>query len=251
MNKLATIGILMALLVGAVAVFLWSGRQSDMKQDTHKHLILIGASIGQAWNLAAWPQRVGLPDYTSESIPNWQFDKSEAVSEVVIRPKRPFRLTRTFLKSLLQPPPPKPDVVILKECSSYFPGDLAKYEKDIDRWVRQLNGTGATVVLATVVPVTEARSKQVPGKQEELLEYNRWVREYAMKNGLTVLDLESALRDNSAAGYLRPEFAQPDGSHLVPAAYTVLDGLLKSTVCSAGTDVCQFEAVKSGSQKVQ
>src|SRR5262245_58744670 len=91
------------------------------------HVALIGASIGQGWRLAEWPARAGVLGFTAEAIAAWQFDKTEAVQEVLMRPARKFRLTRTYLKSWFQPPPPTPDVVILKECSSYFPGELERY----------------------------------------------------------------------------------------------------------------------------
>jgi hypothetical protein len=207
-------------------------QQGSAESPRTTHVILIGASIGQAWNLPGWPQRVNLSGFTAESIANWQFDKSEGVEEVLIRPKRRFRFTRTYLKSLIQPPPKKPDIIILKECSSYFPGDLESYKKDVDKWVQELQGTGAKVVLATVVPVTEQRAQQNPGKQESIRDYNKWVRQYSRNSGLSVLDLDLALEQSG--GYLRNEFAQPDGSHLNAAAYGVLDRLLKNTICSQG-----------------
>ena len=229
----------MALIVGALLLVLGGilllgthirrkNARAEVKRTTH--IILIGASIGQAWNVAEWPHRVGQPGFSAESLANWRFDKTEAVDEVMIRPARKFRMSRTYLRSLLQPPPKKPDIIILKECSSYFPGDLSSYKKDIDQWVQRLKPTGAEVILATVVPVTEQRAQQNPGKQESIREYNDWVRQYSQERGLRVLDLEMALM--RADGSLRSEFAQPDGSHLNATAYGVLDRLLKETLCS-------------------
>lgn len=195
------------------------------------HVVLIGASIGQGWHLAEWPTRAKASGFTAESIPAWQFDKTDVVDEVLMRPARKFRPTRTYLKSLFQPPPSKADMVILKECSSYFPGDLTVYESSIQNWVSRLQAKHIRVTLATVVPVTMARAEQSPGKQESLVQYNEWVRQYAEQRGITLLDLESALRTDDTGRYLRDEFATSDGSHLNAAAYAVLDDVLRKTLC--------------------
>ena len=201
------------------------------------HMVLIGASIGQGWRLAEWPTRAKASGFTAESIPAWQFDKTEVVDEVLMRPARKFRPTRTYLKSLFQPPPSKADIVILKECSSYFPGDLTVYESSIQNWVSRLQAKHIRVMLATVVPVTRARARQSPGKQESLVEYNEWIREYAQEHGIKLLDLESALRTDETGRYLRDDFATSDGSHLNAAAYVVLDDVLRKTL--SGTSVTE------------
>lgn len=87
-----------------------------------KRIVLVGASIGQEWNLPELSRRVGNDDYVFESLAAWQFDKTEVLEETLMRPKRKFRLTRTYLKGFLEPNPKPADVVIIKECSSYFPG---------------------------------------------------------------------------------------------------------------------------------
>jgi hypothetical protein len=216
-------------LIGAIAVPLvrHNSKQMSKQPANTSHIVLIGASIGQAWHLADWPSRLKTPRFTAESVAAWQFDKSEAVQEVLMRPSRKFRPTRTYLRSLFQPPPKKADIVILKECSSYFPGDLALYERSVESWASQLQANHSTVILATVVPITRARAQQSPGKQEDLLKYNEWVREYARQHGFQVLDLEAALRADERGSYLRDDFAAPDGSHLNPSAYVVLDTLLQ------------------------
>jgi hypothetical protein len=165
------------------------------------------------------------PGFSAESIPVWQFDKTPAVEEILMRPGVSFRLSRAYLKSLVRPPR-RPDVVILKECSSYFPGDLQTYQSSIRTWVRDLLAHDIKVVLATVVPVTQARARRDPGKQETLLAFNRWLRKYAREQDLPVLDLEASLRAEDEGAYLRSEFAAEDGSHLIAPAYAVLDGAL-------------------------
>jgi hypothetical protein len=195
------------------------------------HIALIGASIGREWHIESWPARVRTNRFTAESLAIWQFDKSEAIHEILLRPGRKFRFTRTYLRSLLEPPPKKPDIVILKECSSYFPGDLQAYETEVRTWVRRLESGRFRILLATVVPVTSARSAREPGKQESLIEYNRWIREYARGRNIPVLDLEAALRAPDST-YLQDGFAAPDGSHLNATAYAVLDRTLLAALQS-------------------
>jgi lysophospholipase L1-like esterase len=200
------------------------------------HIVLVGASIGQGWRLADWPSRTNTRTITAESIAVWQFDKSSAVNELARRPRRTFHFSRSYLRSLLQPPPKVPRVVILKECSSYFPGNFDDYKTLIQSWTNTLRANGTVVVLATVAPVTQERSLRAPGKLEGIVEFNRWIREYAKQQRLPLLDLETALRVGNGFT-LRDDLAAEDGSHLNPAAYAVLDKLLQQVLCEMNIGV--------------
>jgi hypothetical protein len=226
------------LVVGFALIITTHSEDISMSQaGKTTHVVLIGASIGQSWHLAEWPTRVRVSDFSAESVPAWQFDKSEVLEEVLMRPARKFQPTRTYLRSLFQAPPRKPNIVILKECSSYFPGDLSTYQRSIEDWVSRLQAKQIKVILATVVPVTRSRAAQSPGKQETLLKYNEWIREFANQHGLRVLDLEAALRVGDSDKYLRGEFAATDGSHLNSAAYGVLDETLRRLLPETSTFV--------------
>jgi hypothetical protein len=221
-----------AALVLLLAFGIWRSRASRRGAGRERtHLVLIGASIGQTWHLAAWPLRAHAPAFTAESLAQWQFDKSEAVDAVLLRPQMKFALSRAWLQSFVRPPQ-KPDLVILKECSSYFPGPLADYEARMRQWVARLQEHGIRPVLATVVPVTRTRAASDPEKQSALLEFNRWLRQYADEQNLAVLDLEATLHDETKTAYLRDDFAAPDGSHLNAAAYKRLDQALRETLRS-------------------
>lgn len=195
------------------------------------HVVLVGASIGQSWRLEEWPSRAQAPAFTGESVPAWQFDKTDVIAELLMRPARKFRLTRTYVKSLFRPPPRSADVVILKECSSYFPGDAQAYRDSVRKWLRQLRSCNVRIILATVVPVTQGRASLDRRKQEALLDYNRWIREYANEQHIPLLDLEAALRAEGEGSYLRDDFATSDGSHLNAGAYAVLDLTLRTVLC--------------------
>jgi len=245
--RIAIVIVLAAFIVAAIAVAMVKRSIVHKMSQSPKttHVVLVGASIGQEWHLAEWPARVNTSGFSAESLAVWQFDKAEAVEEVLMRPARKVRPTRTYLRSLFQPPPPKADLVILKECSSYFPGDLPQYRTSIEKWVNQLQANHNTVILATVVPVTAARAQQDPGKQEGLVQYNEWIREYARQHGMHVLDLESALRRNDTDNYLREDFATSDGSHLNAAAYTVLDKVLRDLLSIPTSTVADQHLIRS------
>ncbi len=236
--------VVVAAMVIVVAIYRAS-RSETSRTPRHIHVVLVGASIGQEWKLAGWPDRTLMPDVTAESIAAWQFDKTEAINELLMRPARKFRITRTYITSLFQPRPPKANIVILKECSSYFPGDLPAYRESLRRWVKQIQAAGARVVLATVVPVTRTRAARDVGKQESLVEYNRWIRDFARQEGIALLDLESALRAGDGDFYLRDDFTSGDGSHLNAAAYAVLDKTLRATLCQVAPETgCGQTAVR-------
>jgi len=203
-------------------------------------VVLIGASIGQEWNLPDLPRRARASGYEFEALQAWQFDKSEKVDETLMRPARKFRLTPSYFKGLLQEPPRPADVVILKECSSYFSDDISRDRKRalMEQWVRQVGDKHIKVMIATVVPVTRNRAAQDRGKQESVLEYNDWVREYARSNGIVLLDLEAALRSDGRERYLRDDLTSGDGSHLNRKAYDILDGVMMQALCRLVPDTC-------------
>ncbi len=49
---------------------------------------------------------------------------------------------------------------------------------------------------------------------------NGWLRQVAQREGLALLDLQPVLADG--AGRRRPEFSQPDGSHITQRGYDAL-----------------------------
>lgn len=204
-------------------------------------VVLIGASIGEAWDLPELPRRTHSAGYQFEALQAWQFDKSDVLNEVLMRPERKFKLTRTYFKGFFKPSPQPADVIVMKECSAYFPRDLPMHDKQklIDRWVHLIKGRNIKPVLATSVPVTKARAAAEPGKQQGVLAFNDWVREYARKNGVVLLDLEAATRTDSRDRYLRDDFAVADGSHLNRKAYDVLDKRMWEAACAvAPTKQC-------------
>lgn len=203
-----------------------AARDTDGKEKMDKkQVVLIGASIGKAWDLPALAKRAGNEKYEFNSFAVYDFDKTAALTD------------------LLSSEGHKPDIIIIKECASSFPGDLERYKRLVKNWVETCREAGTQPVLATTVPVvksfplrifllslTRLRFKWPKGTFEGIVEYNDWIRDYAAREGLPVLDLEKALRSGPKDRYLKSSFALKDGLHINDAAYKVLDTLMVETL---------------------
>lgn len=230
MINMKGIRIIMLFIVGGIIMFKYPIQaQISSEKTTSKvpvRVVLLGASVGQAWEIEKWPQRMQKIKYIFECIAVYDFDKTEALDEIIMRPKRKFRLTRTYLKGFFLPSPQKPNVVIIKECSGYFPGDQEQYKSLIKKWVAQCKAAGIKPIVTTVVPITAELSKRIQGKLEAIIAYNNWVKEYTRENGMDFLDLEAPLRISDTNRALRPDLTIGDGSHLNKKAYDILDNFL-------------------------
>lgn len=191
-----------------------------------KHVVLLGASVGKNWRLAELPQRISSPGYSFESFAVYQFDKTEGLEEILMRPRRKFRFTRTYLKGFFQAPPRRPDILIIKECAAYFPGNLKDYEGLMKTSVRRIRDAGIEPAVATVAPVTRARDAERPGQMAEIRLFNDWLREYARFEKLPLVDIGDVLKETGADGFLLQELTSGDGLHLNQEAYRRLDAEL-------------------------
>jgi len=224
-----TSGLLSCIIAAAGLLMLNSctpAQEQGQPGMAQKRIMLIGASIGKSWKLAEYAGRMNDRTRTYESIAVYQYDKSEALEEILMRPKRKFHLTLTYVKGFFQPSPMLPDVIILKECSSYFPGDAVLQKELMRKWIKRVRDAHREVMVATVVPVTRARAEAAKGKMEGIQAYNDWIREYAKQEGIKLLDLEAALRNSHTDHFLRDELNSGDGTHLNQKAYEILDKLL-------------------------
>lgn len=186
-----------------------------------RHIVLLGASVGKAWDFPGLPARVSGGDYTCESVTEYRFNKSDELAAILSRAQD------------------KPDAVIIKECAAFFPADLAKYQGLMRRWVDECRRARVVPLLATVVPVTRtypirtfvlhllhAKFLYPKGTFEGIVAYNDWIREYAAQEGLTLIDLEAAVRISPKDRHLKESFARKDGLHLNSKAYRELDRIV-------------------------
>ena len=197
------------------------------RENNRTHIILIGASIGKAWNLSALPERMNDSSYFFEYVHGGGWDKSARLKEITSRQRR------------------KPDVVIIKQCAAYFPGDIELYKRLMKQWIVECREAGIIPVPSTVVPVTRLHSftsiprhglrRRHPFKDgnpfrhwraKAVFEFNDWIRSYCGKNDLSFLDLEAAVRVSKRNRYLKGDLARLDGLHLKANAYRLLDQIL-------------------------
>ena len=179
------------------------------------YVVLVGASITAAWHFDRIPERLNLaPGIALGTRIVYEFDKTRAVRD---------------LASL----PVPVSAVILKECAAYFPADLSQSQDLIKRWVEDLRLHQVKPILATVASVTSDHDQKHPGKFQAVLAFNDFIREYASREKIPLLDLEAALRRSPADRHLKEEYAQPDGYHLLPVAYQqALDPLIPALVAA-------------------
>lgn len=202
--------------------------------EDKKRIVLLGASVGKAWDLPSFPNRMKNDHYRFETVTAYQYDKTEALEEILMRPQRKFRLTRTYVQGFFKPSPPLPDTIILKECAAYFPGDLELYKELMKKWVTRIRDAKIQVILVTVVPVTQEHAEKKKGRIEAIREFNHWIREYAQTEKIPFLDLEAALRRDADTRFLKDDLTDGDGLHLNKKAYDLLDPLLQSVLSVRG-----------------
>lgn len=189
--------------------------------ESARHIVLLGASVGEAWNIPGLPDRIGSSGYVFEYMGEYSADKSKKLTSILEREQE------------------KPDVIIIKECAAYFPAGSDGLKPLIKGWVGECRDAGVVPVLATVVPVVRSFSLRVfllnllhgkwvypRGTFEAIIEFNDWVREYAREEGLVVLDLEAALRTSPSDRHLNGRYARKDGLHINERAYGELDGIV-------------------------
>ena len=87
---------------------------------------------------------------------------------------------------------------------------------------------GIKVILASITPVCDCTRNQTAGRPPERISgVNRWIKEYASKNGHIYLDYFSAMADSK--GMLRAELTG-DGLHFTPAGYSVIGPLAEKAI---------------------
>ena len=226
------IRIILAVLVLAC------GFSADLKGELEmekKNVVLLGASVGREWNISSLPERMNNQDYNFEYVGFSGFDKSDALEEIISRDEG------------------KPDIVILKECAAYFPGDFGHYKNLMEEWVTLCRKESIVPVPTTIVPVTRLHALKKfmidivkgrnPLKQgnplehkrnQSILAYNDWIKGFAEEQGLALLDLEAVVRYGETNRFLKENLAKVDGLHVNSTAYESLDKIVIPTLKNAG-----------------
>jgi len=163
-----------------------------------KKVLLLGASIGQAWYINQYFDFI-------ENLAVYRFDKTEALQEYLAK----------------KGPRNRPDAIILKECAAFISSNTNKFNKEIEhykmiyqRMVKTTEEDEIVPIVATVCPVAYEGEHL-----NNILRFNDWLRQYASDNALTLMDIEKAVRISMNDRRLRKEIAQKDGLHLTRKAY--------------------------------
>lgn len=206
-----------------------SGLRTTM--DKKKHIILLGASIGRAWDIESLPSRIKNNDYIFEYIQGGGFEKTKKLREILSSKDKQI------------------DAVLLKQCAAYFPGNLEQLKRLMALWINECQKENVMPIPTTVVPVTRLHSfKKIlidiikrrkffqqgnlfkHNRNKAVLDYNDWIRDYCEQNGLSYLDLEAAVRYSEKNRFLREDLAGVDGLHLNNKAYQILDQIVIPTL---------------------
>jgi len=205
-------------IAGIAATLLYGGQVMGAATDTGegKRVVLVGASIGKEWHIERIRERVSLPGYRFDYLGTYEFDKGPLIAKLVSDPD-------------------KPAWVMIKECSTYFPGDEQQYRRQVMDWVGMLRAAGIQPVLVTTAPIAEPTDylsrakllvKRAIGRQttlESITRFNDWLKQYARGENIPVFDLEAELRRSDKERWLRSEFDAGDRIHLTQSAYRVMD----------------------------
>jgi hypothetical protein len=198
--------------LGLVAAWMVAGGSAMAGES----ITLVGASIGKSWQFDRLADRVPLPGYRFAYDGTYQFDKGPVIAKVLAGADRPA-------------------AVMIKECASYFPGDLEVQRRSVSQWVGELRRAGVRPILVTTAPIAEptrvmdrarALAKRLLGRttaQEGLVVFNDWLREYAQRERIPLFDLEAVLRRSASDRWMRSEFDSGDRLHLNATAYAAMD----------------------------
>lgn len=177
----------------------------------------IEASTGNRWKVDQWPERVKQSNVNVNFLALYQFDKSPA-------------LQQTFLDA------DKPDIIVLQECSVYFPGNYSEYQKLFLGWIDEVEQQGIQLVIATIVPPTKSqgyfqdfknfikhRILGRPTQIEQVMAFNDWLHQTASSRNIPVLDLESLVRLSGENRHMNNAYNSGDGIHPNAYAYSLFD----------------------------
>jgi len=113
------------------------------------------------------------------------------------------------------------------------PVPLETIENNLAAMAEMARGDNIKVILSSVTPVCDyhERTPQTARRPpEKILELNRWIKDYCVKNGLTYLDYFAATVDDR--GMFKAEITD-DGLHPNAAGYTIMAPLAEKAIAQA------------------
>jgi len=152
----------------------------------------------------------------------------------------------------------RPDVLALKPkavvilagtndlAGNTGPSTLEAIEDNLTSMAELAKANGIRVVFASLLPVCDYIKPQTDRRSpEKIIALNKWMKEYAAKNGLGYLDYYSAMLDDK--GMLKQSLTY-DGLHPNEAGYEVMGPLAEKAVAVALTPSAGDSAQKSSAK---
>jgi len=130
----------------------------------------------------------------------------------------------------------KPKLVVFLAGTNDIGGNLGPVTNEeiadnLMAMIEMAKGNGIKTVLGTLLPVCDYHRPQTQTRPPaRIVALNAWMREYAAKNGITLLDYYPAMIDDQKM--LRKELTQ-DGLHPNAAGYDVMAPLAEKAIASA------------------
>ncbi len=211
-------GVLVFLLFSLACV----AQASTHANSPNKHMVIIGASYAEEWHIPP--------------LPGYSVTNNAICGQVTSVLRAHFKRDAIDLN---------PDTVLIwghnNDLIRSTPENMAATEKkakeNLQAMVEQARAAGITPIVATdlTLPVADtiierlrAFIGQMRGKKDYRVEkntaikaLNAWLREYATKQNVKLLDFEKLL--NSSNGTRRLEYTREDHSHITPAGYEVIN----------------------------
>ena len=130
----------------------------------------------------------------------------------------------------------KPKAVVILAGTNDIGGNIGPVtnetiQNNLAAMADMAKANGIKVVLSSVTPVCDCTRSQTTNRPPERINaLNRWLKEYAAKNGHVYLDYFSAMSDSK--GLLRAELTG-DGLHFNPAGYAIMEPLAAKAIAQA------------------
>ncbi|HEX6069523.1 MAG TPA: SGNH/GDSL hydrolase family protein [Longimicrobiaceae bacterium] len=110
------------------------------------------------------------------------------------------------------------------------PSTLEMIQDNLASMAELAKANGIEVVLASILPASDYRWRPGLDPGPKIVAVNRWIKEYAERNGMVYLDFHSAMVDDELG--LPPHLAR-DGVHPTEEGYRIMAGLAEQAIAKA------------------